>query len=56
MEYNERFPDGFPSIPLLTGKGPDWCAKIIARCLEANKDVYEMGYADDPGEDIDVKY
>jgi len=56
MKYNERFPDGFPSVPLLIGNGPDWCAKIIARCLEANKDVYEMGYADDPSEDIDVKY
>lgn len=51
--YNRRFPDGFPTIPLLQSKGEAWCMKIIQHCLDAGKDVYEMGYLEEP-EDNDV--
>lgn len=51
--YNDRFSDGFPSIPLLRDNGEEWCMKIIQNCLDTGKDVYEMGYLKD---DPDVLY
>lgn len=50
--YNKKFSDGFPTIPLLNN-GDEWCINVIKRCIEANKDVYEMGYLDD---DPDILY
>lgn len=41
--YNEKFEDGFPSIPLLSRPEKE-VIEIVESCIENNKDVYEMGY------------
>lgn len=46
-EYNARFKDGFPTIPLLDRDG-DEVLSIIHDCLTNNKDVYEAGYLEHP--------
>ena len=46
MEYNKRFEDGFPMMPLAWGRTEEQVIKIIDHCLKANKDVYELGYLD----------
>lgn len=51
-EYNEKFPDGFPTIPLMN-RGEAWCINVIEQCIHAGKDVYEMGYIED---DPDIEY
>jgi len=43
-EYNERFGEGFPMIPLGWGRTDEQVMAIIEECLEKNKDVYELGY------------
>jgi len=51
-KYAERFPDGFPTIPLAWGRKEDEVIEIIKECLEKGKDVYELGYVED-GTDFD---
>lgn len=41
--YNEKFEDGFPSIPLLSRPEKE-VIEIVESCIENDKDVYEMGY------------
>lgn len=41
--YDELFDDSFPTIPLLSGNTEEGAMQIIKCCLEAKKDVYEMG-------------
>lgn len=42
--YDGMFEDGFPTIPLLRDLEDNECIKIINKCIEERKDVYEMGY------------
>lgn len=53
VEYAERFGEGFPMIPLAWGNSDDEVIKIIDKCLEDGKDVYELGLVT---LDEDVKY
>ena len=41
--YNDRFEDGFPSIPLLYRPQKE-AIEMIETCIKNNKDVYDMGY------------
>jgi hypothetical protein len=52
-EYNERFGEGFPMIPLGWGRTDEQIMAIIDECLEKGKDVYELGYVTD---DEEVNY
>ena len=53
IEYTERFGEGFPTVPLAWGRSDADVVEIIANCLTAGKNVYDMGYLTlDP----DVKY
>ncbi|PIE54101.1 MAG: hypothetical protein CSA35_08015 [Dethiosulfovibrio peptidovorans] len=49
--YNARFPDGFPSFPLMISSSPKEIIAIVEECLEKGKDVEELGYYTPP--DID---
>lgn len=44
-QYYEVFGDGFPSYQLARGRSDDEVIAIIKQCLEAKKDVYELGLA-----------
>lgn len=46
-KYAEMFDDGFPTIPLATGRTDAEVAEIIKECLSKNKDVYALGYCKD---------
>lgn len=52
-EYAEMFDDGFPTIPLATGRTEKELIEIIDKCLKEKKDVYELGYVKD---DEDIYY
>lgn len=52
-EYDKRFKDTFPTIPLAWGRSDEEIIEIIDKCLEEGKDVYELGYVED---DPDIKY
>lgn len=52
QEYEELFGDAFPSFNFMH-LSPDEIIKMIDKCLEEGKDVYELGYAED---DEDIKY
>ena len=52
-KYAEAFGDGFPMYPLGCGRTNEEVIEIIKRCLEAEKDAYEMGLVTD---DLDVDY
>ena len=41
-EYAKRFGDGFPMIPVGFGRTEEEIKKIIKRCLDENKDAYEL--------------
>lgn len=51
-EYAKRFGDGFPMIPVGFGRTEEEIEKIIKRCLDENKDAYELGYVKDDDEVI----
>ena len=51
-EYAKRFGDGFPMIPVGFGRTEEEIKKIIKRCLDENKDAYELGYVKDDDEVI----
>lgn len=53
QEYASRFGEGFPMIPLAWGRTDNEVIEIINKCLEAGKDVYDMGYL---SEDDDIDY
>lgn len=40
--YEEKFDDSFPTFPM-DGYTPAEISEIIKKCIESNKDVYEMG-------------
>jgi hypothetical protein len=40
--YEETFDDSFPTIPLLMEKSDEEVIQIINKCVEEDKDVYEM--------------
>ena len=52
-EYVDRFNEGFPMIPLGWGRSDDEIIELIDKCLQANKNAYEMGLVT---EDIDIIY
>lgn len=47
------FADGFPSYQLARGRTEAEVVGIIKACLEAGKDVYEMGFLDDADDGIE---
>lgn len=51
-KYADKFDDGFPMIPLASGRTDEEVIAIIQECLEKGKDVYELGYVED-GNDFD---
>lgn len=53
IEYAERFDDGFPMYQVGRGRTEDEIVSIIVKCLEENKDAYELGYCED---DDDIQY
>lgn len=42
-EYEKKFGDSFPTMPLMYGKTKEEMIEIIDRCIRENKDVYELG-------------
>lgn len=52
VKYEDRFDDMFPSFCFMH-LSPDEMVEVIKQCLEAGKDVYEMGFLTD---DNNVKY
>lgn len=51
-EYEKTFGESFPSFNF-TDRSPEDIVKIIDRCMDEEKDVYELGYI---SEDPDIKY
>lgn len=51
--YGEEFGDSFPTYPLCLTRTDEEVIKIIDKCLEKKKDVYELGYLSD---DMNIKY
>lgn len=51
--YEDAFGDCFPTFCFMS-YGDDEIIKIIDSCLDAEKDVYEMGYLKEAN--MDVKY
>ena len=47
-KYEERFPSGFPSVPLRRGRSDEEVIAMIEECLEKGKDVEELGYYKGP--------
>lgn len=45
--YFEKFGEGFPMYQLGRGRNDDEVIAIIKSCIEAGKDVYEMGLIPD---------
>lgn len=43
-QYENFFGNGFPTIPLMRGRTEKEIIAIIERCIEEEKDVYELGY------------
>lgn len=52
-EYERTFNDDFPTYPLALSRTNDETIKLIDRCLEEKKDVYELGFMTD---DTDTLY
>ena len=50
--YSAKYEDGFPMIPLASGRTDAEIIAIIQECLSKGKDVYELGYVED-GTDFD---
>lgn len=50
MKYAKRFEDGFPTIPLAWGRSDEEVIDLIKRCLDEDKDVYELGILSDDDE------
>lgn len=42
--YEKKFDDSFPTIPLLLQKSDEEVIEIINKCINEDKDVYDMGY------------
>lgn len=42
-QYKKKFNDDFPTIPFYN-KEDEEIIDIIDECIEANKDVYDLGY------------
>lgn len=42
--YEQKFPEGFPSIPLVETRSDEEVIEIISECLDTGKDVYDLGY------------
>lgn len=51
-EYNKKFKDGFPSIPLCWENPPERIVEMINSCIKANKDVYQMGFLEYPDDGV----
>ena len=51
--YEKTFGESFPTYPLMLSKTDEEMIEIIDRCLDAEKDVYEMGILKD---DSSLKY
>lgn len=49
-EYRDRFGEGFPMIPLGWGRTEEETIELIKKCLNANKDAYEMGFLTEDGD------
>lgn len=43
-EYYDKFGSAFPMIPLGWGRSDDEVVEMIQKCLDADKDVYAMGF------------
>lgn len=43
-EYKKKFNDDFPTIPFVGNRPDEEVIEIIDECIEANKDVYDLGY------------
>lgn len=41
--YIDKFGDGFPSYQLLRGKTEEESCEIVQRCIDAERDAYELG-------------
>lgn len=52
-EYEKAFNDGFPTVPLLSEHEESEIIDMIGKCIESNKDAYDMGYLE---LDDDVMY
>lgn len=46
-KYLDMFGDSFPTMILARGKTDEETAEMIQSCIDAGKDVFEMGYIDD---------
>ncbi len=42
--YKETFNDDFPTIPLAESLTEEEIVEMIDECVEAKKDVYDLGY------------
>lgn len=42
--YEMKFDASFPTFPLLMEKSDEEVIDIINKCVDENKDVYDMGY------------
>lgn len=42
-DYEERFDDSFPTIPLLMEKSDEEVVDMIYRCIALDKEVYNLG-------------
>lgn len=51
--YEKTFGDSFPTYPLCLTRSDEEVIKIIDRCLDEEKTVYELGYLK---EDDDIQY
>ena len=43
-DYENKFKDGFPTVPLLSKYEESEIIDMISKCIAENKDVYDMGY------------
>lgn len=42
--YKETFHDDFPTIPLAETSEDEEIIGMISECIEAGKDIYDLGY------------
>lgn len=49
--YEKTFDDSFPTIPLLLERSDEEVIEIIGKCIDENKDVYDMNYLS-----LDINY
>lgn len=51
--YEKTFGESFPTYPLMMLRSDEEIVEIIDKCLDADKDVYAMGFLKD---DYGMKY